>query len=107
MHHLIDGSYENEQCKPDDEAVLMKLSRKLLNVKQSQYVEYNLQVEFLHRPINIVLGNRRVDTVLNLGPEAYLHSYICLMAPGLVGDLSLQGTIGAEMKEFNYSILSE
>ena len=83
----------------------MKFPRKLLKAKQCQYIEYNLQDEFLHRPINIFLGSCRVDPILNPGTKAYLH--LCAMALSIVGDLSLHGTMGAEMKEFTHSFLSE
>ena len=42
----------NQQCQPHNEAV--RLPRKLLKLEQSKYSEYNLENEFLQRPIDII-----------------------------------------------------
>ena len=67
----------NQQCEPVNEAIMMKLIRKLFELKQSQYSEYNF--EFPHRTIYILVDirNCRKDTVSIPHPEAiYIPTFV-------------------------------
>ena len=54
-----DGPWEvlfvEQQCKPDNYNIMMKILRRIVKIEQDKYQDYNLDDSFLDRPLDIIV----------------------------------------------------
>ena len=72
-----------EMCKPDNEIVLMKMARQMLGLNKEQFSAYNLDDEFLSKPIDILVGVKHCAVVTTpidcITRKGYLHPHLNVM----------------------------
>ena len=100
-----------EMCKPDNSMVLMKITRKMLGLDEGQYREYNVDDEFLAKPIDILIEVKHCAVVTTpideITRKGYLHPHLNLMETNTGKGYSLQGTFGGNGRDFSHPIISK
>ena len=98
-------------CKPDNDIVLMKVARKMLGLNKEQFSAYNLDDEFLSKPIDILVGVKHCAVVTTpidyITRKGYLHPHLNVMETRVGKGYSLQGTLGGNYRDFSHPIASK